>query len=178
MSNLVDTKIEKFFRVSSQYLGKEIGLLSGQHFSIAHFRSKEKADDGTLNYLIQYGFPQSGAVCLNFDYLPAQNAVTINKIEVFAPEAGKEMTLASFAPQAQVAEFGISINFGVDNNTKPHLTHSEIEANPNALKMLDLAIDDLAHAQVIGECQLCVPKDSDYIPCASSSRIDRDFPNR
>ena len=70
----------------------------------------------------------------------------------------------NFVPQVNIDELGISANFGLDIDTKEHTSSIEIEQNPNALKMLDMAINDLSQAKILGKCCLEVSKDSDAIP--------------
>ncbi len=173
-------EVDKFLKTALRYVGKEIGLQSGQYFGIDQIRNEEKEQNNIYGYKIQYGFPQSGCVCLTVDYIPKEKQLEITELEVYAPDAGQDMTIANFAPKTQVAEIGISMNFGMNNGSKPHTGLEEIGRNPNALKMLELATSDLAHAQVLGECCLCVPEGSDYIPCCNSTQIsdNRDFPRK
>ena len=58
--------------------------------------------------------------------------------------------------------------------TQEHSSIQEIEENPNALKMLDIAISDLNQAQVLGECRIAVPEGSDRIPCCNSTHISNE----
>ena len=124
--NQVSKKLKNFFSTSLKYYGKEIALTSNQHFSIDQISDPNKEQYGDYRYIIQYGFPQSGCV---------------------------------------------SINFGVDTGTQEHTSLSEIEANPNALKMLDIATLDLSKAQILGECKLAVPEGSKHIPCCDCKYI-------
>ena len=143
-------KVESFFKVAMKYYGKEVALPSNQYFSINQVIDEEKDKDGEYNYKIQYGFPQSGCVSMNFGYSQESNSFSIKSGGV-----------------------GISENFGLDTGTQKHSKLNEIEENPNALKMLDIAISDLDKAQVLGECRQKVPVGSTHIPCCNSTH----FPN-
>lgn len=165
-------KIDSFFRTAMKYYGKQIALPSNQHFSIDQVIGKEK--DGEYNYMIQYGFPQSGCVSMDFGYSKESNSFSINGISVFAPPIGEDIIMANFAPQVEAYGVGISVNLGLDIGTQQHTKISEIEENPNALKMLDIAISDLDKAQVLGECRAAVPVGSTRIPCCDSTRFSNE----
>lgn len=167
-------KIDSFFRTAMKYYGKEIALPSNQHFSIDQVVDEEKDKDGEYNYMIQYGFPQSGCVSMDFGYSQESNSFSIKGISVFAPPTGENIVMANFAPQAKVGDIGISVNFGLDTGTQKHSKLSEIEENPNALKILDIAISDLDKAQVLGECREEVPVGSTRIPCCNSTRFSNE----
>lgn len=169
--NQASKKLDSFFRTSLKYYGKEIGLTSNQHFSIDQISDPDKEQAGEYRYVIQYGFPQSGCVSLHFGYSQESNSFTVNKVSVYAPPVGENIIMANFAPQTQVGEIGISVNFGIDMGTQEHTSLSEIEANPNALKMLDIATLDLSQAQILGECRVAVPEGSERIPCCDCTHI-------
>lgn len=108
---------------------------------------------------------------MEFSYLEENNSFSIDKISVYAPTSDKEFIIANFAPQYEVNELSINANFGLDMDTKKHTSSIDIEQNPNALKMLDMAINDLSQAEIIGECREAVPIGSDRIPlCNSTNR--------
>ena len=167
-------KIYSFFRTAVKYYGKEIALPSNQYFSINQVVDEEKDKDGEYNYMIQYGFPQSGCVSMDFEYSHESKSFSINGISVFAPPTGENIVMANFAPQAKFGDVGISVNFGFDMGTQKHSKLSEIEENPNALKMLDIAISDLDKAQVLGKCRVVVPVGSTRIPCCNSTRFSNE----
>lgn len=167
----VNKGIDNFFRAAIKYYGKEIGLASNQHFSIDKICDIKKEENGEYRYNIQYGFPQSGCVSMDFIYSKKSNLFTVDAISVYAPPAGENITMANFAPQIQTGEIGISINFGMDMGTQEHKSIQEIEENPNALKMLEIATADLNEAQILGNCMLSVPSGSDRIPCCNSTYI-------
>lgn len=158
-----------FWRQSFQFFGKEVSLESNQHFGIDEIIDKDEQAQTKHNYHIQYGFPSSGCVSMNFSYEEENESFSIDKINVYALPKDKEMIVAAFQPQAQVGEINISANFGVEMGTSEHTTLSAIAENPNAIRMLDIAIDDLAKAEVLGECRLEVPIGSTMIPCTNSS---------
>lgn len=167
-------KIDIFFRTALKYYGKEIGLTSNQIFSIDQICDSDKEQEGEYSYVIQYGFPQSGCISMNFSYSQKSNSFTVDKISVYAPPIGENIIMANFAPQVQEGPIGISVNFGIDMGTQEHSSIQEIEGNPNALKMLDIATSDLNQAQVLGECRIAVPEGSDRIPCCNSTYISKD----
>ena len=169
--NQAAKKIDSFFRTSFKYYGKEIGLTSRQYFGIDQIINQNKDQDDEYNYIMQYGFPQSGCVSMHFTYSQKSNSFIVDSISVYAPPAGENFVMANFAPQTQVGEIGISMNFGIKTGTKKHTSLDEINANPNALKMLDVAISDLSQAQILGECRLEVPEGSERIPCCDCTYI-------
>ena len=126
---------------------------------------------GEYRYVIKYGFPQSGCVNMYFNYLQKSNAVTVDKISVYAPPVGKNIIMANFAPQIQIGDIDISMNLGVNSGTQEHTSFTDIDANPNALKILDIAILDLSQAQILGECMVDVPEESNNIPCCDCIHI-------
>ncbi len=167
----VSKKIDSFFKTAIRYFGKEVGLISSQHFGIDQICDPEKEKNGEFRYAIQYGFPQSGCVIMNFGYSKAENVFTIDKISVYAPPIGEDLIMANFGPQLQDGLVGINVNFGMDAGTQEHTSISEIERNPNASKMLDLALTDLSQAQILGACSVSVMSGSRRIPCCNSRQI-------
>ena len=172
-NNQASEKITSFFRKSFEYYGKEIALESNQHFGIDQILNEEKQKQGEYNYHIQYGFPSSGCVSMNFSYSKESDSFSIDEITVYAPPADKEMVMATFAPQSQVGEVNISANFGLDMGTEEHKSISSIANNPNALKMLEIAINDLGQAEILGDCRVAVPIGSELIPCTNSTNRPR-----
>ena len=166
-------KIEKFFKTAIKYYGKQIGLNSNQIFTIEQINDAEKEKAGVYSYTIQYGYPQSGCVSLDFRYTKEKNLFTVDKVCIYAPPASKDLVIANFAPQTQIGAVDINVNVGIDNGTLKHSTFSEIEANPNAMKMLDIAILDLNEAQILGECTIVVFEGSKTIPCCESVPISK-----
>ena len=169
--NDIEKKISIFFRTAFKYYGKEIGLTSNQPFFINQLCNPEKEQYGEYNYMIQYGFPQSGCVSLKFQYSQEEKSFTINEVSVYAPPAEENIIMANFATPLQDGPIGVDINFGMDMGTKSHTSIDEIEENPNALKMIELATSDLSKAQILGKCMLEVPEGSDMIPCCNSVHI-------
>lgn len=164
-------KMSKLLKIALAYYGKEISLPSTQLFSFDQINDEESSIKGKYNYHIQYGFPQSGCVSMRFSYLEESNSFSISKISVYAPPADKEFVVANFAPQSDFGAISVSANFGLDMDTKKHTSSIEIEQNPNALKMLDMAISDLSQAEVLGECGAVVPIGSDRIPlCITTNK--------
>lgn len=168
-NNQLNEKITDFFRASFEYYGSEIYLQSNQHFGIDQIINEEKQQQGEYAYHIQYGFPSSGCVSMDCGYSQSNDTFSINKVTVYAPPADKEMIVATFAPQAQIDEVNVSANFGIDAGTEEHNTIDSIANNPNAIKMLEIAIGDLSEAEIIGECRVSVPMESKTIPCSNST---------
>jgi hypothetical protein len=163
-----DDKIRDFFYKSIKLYGKEISIPSNQHFSIDQIIDDEEFDPDkpVYKFKIQYGFPQSGCIGLKFTY--ADDKYVINDIDIFAPPADKEMIVANYSPQVNAGPISIGINFGIDMGTVKHSSEDEIKNNPNALKMLDIAISDLEKAEIHGKCTAVVPEGSSIIPCTNS----------
>lgn len=167
--NQATEKVTSFFMESLKYYGKEITLQSNQHFSIDKVVNKQKEKQGEYNYHIQYGFPCSGCVSMNFSYSKENGSFSIDKITVYAPPADKEMIITNFASQEQSDEFNISAHLGIDMETEEHKNINSITNNPNALKMLEIAVNDLDKATILGECRIVAPMGSDLIPCTNST---------
>lgn len=162
--NQTREKIEDFWRKSLKYYGKEIVLGSNQYFSIDQIRNGENLQMGIYDYRIQYGFPQSGCITIDFSFDEDSKSFSINNIIVYAPPADKEFVVANYAPQVTLGEMNVSANFGIDMHTEKHASIEAISQNPNALNMLDFASDDLDKAEVLGECRVVVPSGSEIIP--------------
>ena len=167
--NQTREKITDFLRKSIKYYGKEIALDSNQHFSINQICNDENLQNGIYDYQIQYGFPQSGCITMEFSFNEKSKSFSIDKATVYAPPADKEFIVANFAPQTDFDELSVRANFGLDMDTKKHTSSAEISQNPNALNMLDFAIGDLEKAEVLGECRLAVPAGSERIPLCHST---------
>ncbi len=56
---------------------------------------------------------------------------------------------------------------------RKHTSVSSIVINSNALKMLDITINDLSQAEILGKCRITVSIGSDQIPCYN--RIDHEI---
>lgn len=169
--NKASQKLENFLKMSLKYCGKKICLNSYQHFSIDQISNLNKEQLGEYRYMIQYGFSQSGGVSMHINYSPKSNSVTIDKVAVYAPPIRDNIIMANFAPQTQVEEINVGVNIGIDTGTEKHTTLSEIEANPNAMQMLDIAILDLSQAQILGKCTTIVADGSELIPCCNCVHI-------
>lgn len=167
--NQTREKIEDFWRKSLKYYGKEIVLGSNQYFSIDQIRNGENLQMGIYDYRVQYGFPQSGCITLDFSFDEESKSFSINNITVYAPPADKEFVVANYAPQVTLGEMNVSANFGIDMHTEKHTSIETISQNPNALNMLAFASDDLDKAEVLGECGLEVPLGSKKIPMCNST---------
>lgn len=167
-------KIRNFFKAVLRCYGSEIGLSSNQYFSIDQICDSEEEQSDELNFVAQYGFPQSGGVTINFKVSKVKEerkTITICNVNVYAPPKEKKIMIANFSPEIQTGYVGISANFGLDVGTEEHTSTEEIEANPNALKMLEIATEDLNQAQILGECRLVVQAGSSRIPCCECTHI-------
>lgn len=165
--NEVRNKLQDFFRNSFVYYGKEIALDSNQHFTIDQIVDNEQEE--VNNYHIQYGFPQSGCVSMNCSYIIEEKRFSIDGVTIYAPSEDKEFLIANVLPEVQDGVVNVRTSFGLDMNTEEHTTVDSILGNPNAIKMLEVAINDLSHAEIIGECLVSVPIGSEFIPCTVSS---------
>ena len=169
----VNDKIKDFFRKSVVHYGKEVSVPSDQHFGIEEYINDPDIPDGEHRYIIQYGYPQSGCVSVNFSYSDAEG-FAITGVEVFAPPEGQDFVMANYTPETELGEIGISMSFGLPIGTVEHKTPEDIERNPNAVKMLDFAINDLTQAKEHGECMVAVEKDSRTVPVTSCTRYEKE----
>lgn len=167
--NSINQKISTFFNVAFQYYGKEISLPSNQFFQINQLCNEEQEREGNFDYCIQYGFPQSGGIYMNFSYLQAERTCSITGIRIYAPAEEDDMTIANYSSTSQGDGMEIEVQFGIDMNTREHSTIPEIVANPNAILMLEMASDDLSKAEVLGDCKMLAPIGSNRIPCTNSN---------
>ncbi len=166
--NSIHQKISTFFNVAFQYYGKEISLPSNQFFQIDQLCNEEQEREGKFDYCIQYGFPQSGGIYMNFSYLQKENACCITGIRIYAPAEEDDMAVVNYSSKSQGDGMEIKVQFGIDMNTKEHATIAEIVTNPNAILMLEMANDDLSKAEILGDCKMLVPIGSNRIPCTNS----------
>lgn len=164
----VKEKTSGFFQKSLKFCGKEIALNSNQHFDIWQIRNDENLQQGIYDYQIQYGFPQSGCIILDFSYGLENKNFSINEITVYAPDSSENIISANFAPQANNDNLTVSANFGLDMEAKEYIGASEIAQNPNALNLLNFANNDLENAEVLGECRLGVVMGGKRIPVCQS----------
>lgn len=166
----VKTKIEIFVRKSLKCFGSEVALPSNNMFEINEILGDEQ---NKQTYSIQYGFPQSGSVIARFDFLKESRQLIIDSstVTVHAVPEGKEMMIANLSQETSVDELGLgmNINFGLDNGTQEYSGIEEIEKSPNAVKMLDIAINDLDEVQILGDCMVAVPMGSKMIPVTTST---------
>lgn len=164
----VAEKIKKLLEIVLSYYGKEIALSSVQHFSFDQIIDEENSIQGKYKYHIQYGFPQSGCVNMIINYRKDVNSFSVDKISVYAPTSDKDFVVTNFIPQFELDNLNVSENFGVDIGTIEHTSSIDIEQNPNAMKMLDMAINDLSQAEVLGKCEQEAPIGSQEIPICIS----------
>lgn len=178
MDKEVINKINEFFRASLKCYGKEVGLYSNQFFGIDQIREADCPEDVT-KFAVQYGFPQSGCVFLNFSYSKGTHEFVLADISVYAPDDSKELVLANIDTQSSIMEeVSAEVKTGIDMETIERAGIAAISQSVNAMGMLDLAIADLQKAEILGECMLNVPADSDRIPCCDSHQINNDMGTR
>lgn len=162
-----------FLRTSLAFMGKEICLPSNQYFGIEQIVDEEKNTQEIYEYAIQYGFPQSGCISTRISYSKQKKSIEVNEFEVYAQPADEQIMMSNFVPEEKIDEINIKVHFGADIGTIQHSTPDEIDANPNAVKTIKIAINDLSKAEILGECLLDVPVGSDRIPCTSSTTKPR-----
>lgn len=169
-------KINRFFKATLNCYNKEVGLYSGQSLLIDQIVDENSEDPSVRYYSVQYGFPQSGCVFLNFRYSDDTGKFTITDVSVFAPADGEEVVTANFVEEAEVMEEAtVGIKVGADMQTVERVGLEAIEKSHNALQMLDMAIGDLEKAKILGECFIAVPEGSSRIPCVDSHAISEEI---
>ena len=156
--------IIRFLNAANLVRDKEIGLRNTSNFDYIGLKSDETGS----YYNIQYGWPQSGCVSVSFamtndkavldksllrwpadedGYSPAILSCSVNT----QPE-GEQIIMANFAPKTKtMPELSINIDFGINTGTEEYTTLEEIGNNPNAIKLLGIAADDLERAEVYGD---------------------------
>lgn len=165
----ISNKITEFCKAAIRLFGKEISIPSNQLFCINQIVDPETQTEGEEKFLIQYGFPSSGSVCMNLGYNAQENNIYIDSTDVYAPPEGQPVLMANFAPKINVGEFGLGVKVGVDAGCKKHSTIEEMAGNPNVLETLNIAIEDLKKARIHGECRAAVEMGSDIIPCCNTT---------
>ena len=160
MSKSAGQALSEFLGVAVNYIGKEIELKSSQHFSITY----NIEDENMPMYQFQYGFPQSGCVSLSM-INGGEHEGKCARVLVTAPSADKEFVTATFKDKKEVgAGLSVGVSFGIDMGFDEHKTFAEIEANPNAITMVDLAVQDLSQAVVLGESREAVSEGEKHLP--------------
>ncbi|MBR3145843.1 MAG: hypothetical protein IKF47_01125 [Bacilli bacterium] len=164
-----EDKAKQFLKTSLRYYDKEIAIPSNRVFSITELLNERDAHNHKTAFIIQYGFPQSGAVCLSFilDTSSEKPHATITDFSIYTQPADKNLVVANFSTKNQnsiLDELNIDNSFGLDTKTVKFSSYEEIDNNPNALHMIDMAIDDLNNALVLGDCRECSSIGSDRIP--------------
>jgi len=153
-----------FFDGAKHYIRKEIELSRGQFFNITY--NVEDLDNPCFQF--QYGFPQSGCVCLTV-IAQGKDAGKINRVSVTAPAADKPPISIVYKEEKRVLpELDVSVNFGMNLELDEHETIEAIAANPNAISMIELATEDLRQAKVLGECCEVTSSGSKRLPAGRS----------
>ncbi len=162
-------KVERFFKTAINYYGKDIAIPSDQFFCIDQVVDPEKVSQGVTPYRVQYGFPKTGAIRVDFSYSDDQDELVIDGVKVFAIPAKHGKDMFTSYPHVEKDVYGVHINVGLDNSTVEHTTLQAIDDNPNAVQFIDTATADLMQAVVLGDCALNVEEGSEFIPCSCSS---------
>lgn len=171
---VAEEKLQSFLKSSLKLMGKEIALPSNYYFCINYIADNADDNEEVNSYKIQYGYPQSGSVYVEFYCSINEGVIKIKKYSVHAPRPEDNMTSSAFAnivanqEVKDIPGLSISFHFGADINTEEYKTLEDINKHPNALDMLTTAITDLNQAEVLGECRLNVPTGSEYIPVTNS----------
>ena len=164
----LDDKTKEFFKTSMQFFGKEIEVPSGQYFCID--RIIDPDDLSKIYMQIQYGFSQSGCVNMGCELDQKNMAARIKEFTIYAPPEGEDIVMINYTPEVDFWDVGITMDVGLNTGAIKHSTSEEILRNPNAIRMLDTAINDISKAQIIGECKADVVEGSLRIPCCESKR--------
>lgn len=131
--------ILEFFRVATKYIGKEIKLKSNQLFSITY----NIEDETRPRYQFKYGLPEYGHVFISI-IITGEYKGSVDKMLVTAPPKHKELVSIMINEERL-------LNIGLDTELREHKTFVEIEANINAIKMIELATKDLSEAIILSE---------------------------
>lgn len=137
MDHAVEQALLEFFEVAKNFIGKDLQLSSKQPFYI----TCDKEDAKYSCWKIQYGFPESGCVCLSARTTEKTN-IDLFQVFITAPSANKESLLT--------LDVTGGINFCIDTEAVECKTMEEIAKNPNAMKMITFATQDLSQAEVLG----------------------------
>lgn len=92
---------------------------------------------------------------------------SIDEVTVYTQEPNQELTSINFISGSQDGEASVTLRSGLLCNTKQY-TNGDIKTNPNAIKFLELALQDLEKAEILGECRMFVSEGSTIIPCTNS----------
>ncbi len=144
--------VKKFYRTAVQYLGKEITLSSNQEFGIEEVFDEDPRKGHKFN--VHYGTPETGAVVLNF-IITNYHAIGVNNVTVYAPKEGESFDVADGSNLERIEKYA-----GI----------AQIMSNPNALKMIDFATEDLKQAEVVGDIEKLVQKDATHKTCSRSTK--------
>lgn len=160
----VYNKIIYFFKIAFINFGKEVTIPSNDFFVINQISDSEKETLGEYNYYIQYGFFNSGCICLNLSYFLKSNEVKLNTISIFAPSKEK----ANLMLQEDDNTFTSNVEI------KKYDTINAIAANPKAIEILDSAITNLSQTIVLGE--YTSSSTDKIIPCCAVKRYIKTNP--
>jgi hypothetical protein len=163
---IINDGIIEFVRSACRFIGYEISLPTNQYFGIM-----QKLDENSekIEYMIQFGFPQSGAVIAEIEYIENETAVNITKLKVFTqPPTSKNAIMSTINQQEEDDEINVRFQMGMDTGTKEYQTMAEIASNPNAIQMIRLANATLKKAEILGECNVNVPIGSKSLPVCKS----------
>ena len=168
-----DEKATLFLQKALKLYGKELSIPSNQPFFISEIEDEESKKTGNPKIRVQYGFPQSGSVCVDFNIIIDEKKAEMTDVVVFTQPSDKDIIMANYAPQSKTGEVTINANFGMNTGTQKYATFKEIDENPNALKLLDIAIEDLDNAIIHGPFNGSIPMNSNSIPCCNTIPYER-----
>ena len=162
-------KVERFLKLALQYNGKEIAVPSDQFFCIDQVVDPERVQQGFTPYRVQYGFPKTGAIRVDFSYSDQEDSILIDGVKVVVPSAKVSHDMFTVYPHVERDVFGVHVNVGLDTTNVEHSTLDTIEQNPKAMQFLDTATADLSQAVVLGDCEVFTEEGSEVIPCCVCS---------
>lgn len=152
MNKTASQTILEFFKVAANYIGKEIELKSHQIFSITY-----NIEDETMpRYQFKYGMPEYGYVFISI-IIAGKYRGSVDKILVTAPPKHKELV------SIMINEENL-LNIGINIELREHKTFAEIEANFNAIKMIELATVDLSEAIILSDSKEHLPQGEKILP--------------
>lgn len=166
-------KAMELLDIIKHYAEKDISLESNTFFEIHQFfETEEQRQNKIVKYEMQYGYPLSGSVILDFEFDGNDKTLCITGLEVYTQPADKEFMMASYSSSKQFGAVTIRESGTLDTGAKKYKGSSEIEKNPNAMLMLDAAIDDLKKARILGPSRgSCIDGFPYFIISSSTNKV-------
>ena len=165
--------ISDFYRSAAVYMDKEIALNHSNHFSM----EVSNVGDKDFRLRIQYGFPQSLCVSMQTDCTFHEGEcyeVNVTKFTVFAPPPNQPLLNTDYTINGlnpEMSELSVSVSSAYDGlgTIQEYSSREDIAGNPNAIKVLQGAIDDLRTALTIGEFNANVEAGSEWFPVSEGN---------